>query len=85
MPPRCINSIFIWCAMDSICPHLNTSQIIHDPLLSRAPGERGRGFGWGSWVASNSQILHFIINGFAGHVGNFYISIHFIINGFPEL
>lgn len=27
----------------------------------------------------------FIINGFAGHVGNFYISIHFIINGFPGL
>ena len=55
------------------------------PLLPRAPGEPGQCFGEGSWVASNSQILHFIINGFAGHVGNFSISTHFIINGFPEL
>lgn len=36
-------------------------------------------------AASDSQILHFITNGFAGHARNFYISIHFIINGFPEL
>lgn len=77
--------IFIRRAMDGIRSSPNTSQIIHNPLLPRAPGEPGRCFGWGSWVASNSQILHFMINGFAGHVGNFYISIHFIINGFPEL
>ena len=71
--------------MDSIHSRPNTSGIIHNLLLPRDLGEPGRCFGWDSWFASNSRILHFIINGFAGHVGNFYISIHFIINGFPEL
>lgn len=58
------------------------------PLTSLWPPGDGRHWPqlelW-PWAASNSQILHFIINGFAGHARNFYISIHFIINGFPGL
>lgn len=75
----------MWHAMESIHSCLNTSQIIHEPAPVLGPGEPGQCCSFGSRVASNSQILHFIINGFAGHVRNFYISIHFIINGFPEL
>lgn len=60
------------------------SQIIHNLLLSGLWENPARA-SLGLPAASNGQILHFIINGFAGHVGNFYISIHLIINGSPEL
>lgn len=60
------------------------AEAVPDPAPLRAPGELARAAP-GPWAASRGPISRFIMNGSAGHGGNFYISVYFIINGFPEL